>query len=92
MWTPLGIPTFPRESLIAEVPGMISENSTVTVGVIIASAGFLIGGVWWASSVQTKLDILLKIITSTNTTVQDLSKRVETVETDVAVLKAKYKT
>ena len=37
----------------------ISEKSSVQIGLVLGGAGFLIGCIWWAATMQTKTDMVL---------------------------------
>ncbi len=40
------------------VTTVISENSTIQLGLVIAIIGFIVGAIWWASDMNTRLGSL----------------------------------
>jgi len=66
---------------------LISENTGVTLGIIIAAVVVFGGAVYWAGALQTKLDMLLTLVAANKISHEELEKRVSALEKDVAVLK-----
>lgn len=65
----------------------IGESTPVRLSLILATVGFIIGAVWWASALQTKVDAVLLAVQATATTnakqdeyQRELEKRVLTLE------------
>lgn len=61
----------------------IGETTTIRVSLIVVLAGFLVGTVWWAATLQTKVDTLLNNTTKYDSTagshaaqITDLNSRV----------------
>lgn len=69
----------------------LTENSSVSIGIILGSGAFIVGAIWWASSMQTKIDMVIKMLNNLTTTISNLTGRLETVEKEVAVLKQQFK-
>ena len=69
-----------------QVGQVISENSTVTIGVLIGVAMFVFGTIWWASSVQTKLDSIFNLVTKYESGMANVVTRLDAIEKDIVRL------
>ncbi len=88
-----------RDSEIEEMPtrrrssdSSITEKTSVQLGVICGIGGFIVAAIWWASSMQTKMDIVLeKIRTSEIVAVrqQELDTHVKVLESRILALEAR---
>lgn len=72
--------------VLPQVTNVISENSTVTVGVLIGVALFVFGTIWWASSVQTKLDSIFNLVTKYESGMANVVTRLDAIEKDIVRL------
>ena len=62
---------------------IISDNTAVSIGLLLGLLGFAGGAVWWAASVNTKLEQLVALamqMVQLKDDVNDLDKRVTVLE------------
>jgi exosome complex RNA-binding protein Rrp4 len=53
----------------------ISSDTTVTIGLIVVCAGIVVKGIWWAAQMQTKVDAMLQLLTTQQTSTQSLETK-----------------
>lgn len=75
--------------------GVIDSNTPIAIGLILTGVGFLVGGIWWAATMNSKMDMVLTFINSTTKTHDDLrasqaraEAKVDGLVTRVAVLES----
>jgi len=87
-----------------EERGIISENTPIRIGLILAFLGLFATSVWWASSITSKLDSILSFQASTvseitelkskdtmhDAGIGDLKLRVSLVEVEIKTLKENH--
>lgn len=64
----------------------ISENTTVQVGLVLAVLGFVAGAMWWAATINAKVDSLLTVVGSNATEAAQLRKELLEIRDRVLVL------
>lgn len=82
----------------SERKGVISNATPVTLGIVIASvgaivtgAGTLIGAIWWAATLQTKLDTVIEEFHQTQKAAIVLEGKLGDMEHRITVIEARLK-
>ncbi len=65
----------------------LTENSTMSIALVIVLAGWLFWTVWWASRISTKLDMVIERISTGDDKFKDHDRRISKLETGFAVMK-----
>jgi hypothetical protein len=63
---------------------ILTDNTPVSLGLIVGAMTLLGSAVWWASSINTRLDSLINILTSIYKDTEHLKNRIDAIEKRVA--------
>ena len=55
----------------------IGEDSTLTIGIVLTLFGILVSGIWWAATMQSKLNSILDMMTLKNMRLQQGEERMD---------------
>ena len=58
----------------------ISQSTPITVGLLVSVMVFVVGAIWWASSIQTKLDVIIQELHSLTSSDKDHERRIQDLE------------
>ena len=59
---------------------LITENTGVSVGLFITFLGLVLSASWWASSIQSKLDMLIKLLASVHKDTDHLKDKIDKID------------
>ncbi len=65
-----------------EAPAKLNEKSYIQIGLMFAIIGFIVGAVWWASAMQSKMDQVIEEVKATRV----LSSKVSDNDTRIKIL------
>ena len=72
-----------------ENDSIISDTTPVRIGLIIGFLAVFGSGIWWCSSISSKLDTVLSTQTTANSSIADLKTKDASLDKDLSEIKLK---